>query len=163
MFRKNGFKELSHFPEHNFFVNFWKIEQNIYWSIILLQSISHFLSKFFMRPHLNVGSVIYDQPSNATFSNKIESVQYNEPRAIKEAIRASFHQKLYQELGLEYLHHSRWMRRLCLFYKVLSNKVLNCVYELIPPIRHSFRNPPNLFTAFPCRTTYSKNTFYHVS
>ena len=67
--------------------------------------------------------------------------------------------KNYQELGLEYLHDRRWMRRLCLFYKVFFNKVPKYIYELIPPFRHSFRNP-NSFTSFTCRTVYFKNSFF---
>ena len=33
--------------------------------------------KSFIRPYLDYGQVIYDRLSNATFSRKIESVQYN--------------------------------------------------------------------------------------
>ena len=51
------------------------------------------------------------------------------------------------------------MRRLCLIYKVLLNKVPKCIYELIPPFRHSFRNP-NSFTSLTCRTDYFKNSFF---
>ena len=109
--------------------------------------------------HLDHGDVIYDQPSNATFSSKIESIQYNAAIAIIGAIRDSSREKLYQELGLEYLHGRRWMRHLCLFYKVLLNKVLKYIYELIPPFRNSFRNP-NSITSFTCRTGYFKNSFF---
>ena len=31
----------------------------------------------FIRPHLDYGDVIYDQPENESFSSKIELVQYN--------------------------------------------------------------------------------------
>ena len=31
----------------------------------------------FIRPHLNYGDIIYDQPNNQAFSNKLEVVQYN--------------------------------------------------------------------------------------
>ena len=67
-----------------------------------------------------------------------------------------------QELGLEYLHPRRWMECLCLFYKVLSNKVLKYVYELILSSRDSSRNL-NLFTDFPCRTEHSKNSIFLVA
>ena len=68
----------------------------------------------FVRPHLDYGFVIYDQLSNATFSKKIESVQYNAALAITDVIRGSFREKLYQKLGLQYLHHRRWIRCFCL-------------------------------------------------
>ena len=31
--------------------------------------------KSFIRPHLDYGDVVYDQPSNDVFSNKLETVQ----------------------------------------------------------------------------------------
>ena len=56
--------------------------------------------KSFMRPHLDYGNVIYDQPSNNTFPNKLETVQYNATLAITGAIKDTSREKLYQELGL---------------------------------------------------------------
>ena len=44
-----------------------------------------------MRTHRDV---IYNQPSNSTFSSKIESVQYNAELAITVAIRGSSRKKL---------------------------------------------------------------------
>ena len=38
--------------------------------------------KSFRRLHLEYGDVIYDQPSNASFSNKIKSVQHYSALAI---------------------------------------------------------------------------------
>ena len=46
--------------------------------------------KSFMRPHLGYGDVIYDQTSNASFSNKIESVQHIKVVAITRVIKGSF-------------------------------------------------------------------------
>ena len=68
--------------------------------------------KSFVRPHLDYGDVIYDQPSNSSLSNKIESVQYNAVLAITSAIRGTSKEKLYQELGLESLRNRRWLRRM---------------------------------------------------
>lgn len=45
-----------------------------------------------------LNDVVYDHPSNASFSSKIESVQYNE---ITGAIKGSSSDKLYQKSGLE--------------------------------------------------------------
>ena len=64
-----------------------------------------------LRPHLHYGHVIYDQPSNASFSYKIESLQYNAAMAITGAIKCSSRDKLYQELGLKHLQQIRWMRQ----------------------------------------------------
>ena len=42
--------------------------------------------KCFIRPNLDYGSFIYDQPINGSFCSKIESVQYNAVLAINDAI-----------------------------------------------------------------------------
>ena len=64
----------------------------------------------FVRPHLDYGDVIYDQPENESFSSKIESVQYNASLALTRAITGTSQEKLYQELGLESLRSRRSLR-----------------------------------------------------
>ena len=51
----------------------------------------------------------------------IESVQFNAALAITSAIRGSYRETLYQELGLESLHDRRWYRKLCFYYKITHN------------------------------------------
>ena len=85
-------------------------------------------------------------------------MQFNAALAITGVNRDSVPEKLYQGLEPEYLHDRRWMRRLCLFYKVLLIKVPKYIYRFILPFRHSFRNP-NLFTSFTCRNEYFKSSF----
>ena len=114
--------------------------------------------KSFTRPHLDYGDVIYDQPLNESLSNRIKSVQYKAALAITGTIQGSSRKKLYQELGLEHLHQRRWMRRLCLFYKVFQSKVPKYIHSLIPSMRTSARQP-NTFTSFYCRTEYFQNSF----
>ena len=96
--------------------------------------------KSFIRPLLDYADVIYDQPSNTSFSKKIESVQYNAARAITGAIKGSSREKLHQELGLEYLYQRRWARRLCLLYKFFSTGQPSYIYDLLPPMRSSRRH-----------------------
>ena len=60
--------------------------------------------KSFIRLLLDYAYVIYDQPSNASFSKKIESAQYNAALAIPGNIKGSCHEQLCQEIGLEYLY-----------------------------------------------------------
>ena len=59
------------------------------------------ICKSYIRPHLEYGDVVYDQPSNDAFSNKLKTVQYNAALAITEPIEGTSREKLYQELGLE--------------------------------------------------------------
>ena len=71
--------------------------------------------KCFIRPHLDYGDVIYDQPNLSSLTNKIESVQYNAALAITGTIRGTSKEKLYQELGFKSLKDRRslrWLRYL---------------------------------------------------
>ena len=43
---------------------------------------------------------------------------------------SSSREKLYQKLGLKYLHHKYWMTCSCFFYKVISNKVPKYIHDL---------------------------------
>ena len=58
------------------------------------------LYKSFVRPPLDYGDVIYDQPNNFCLSYKIETVQYNAALAITGTIRGTSKDKLYLELGV---------------------------------------------------------------
>ena len=69
--------------------------------------------KSFVRPHIDYGDIIYDQPNNKQFCNMIERVQYNAVLAITGAIKGTSQQKIYNELGFESLRFRRWFRRLC--------------------------------------------------
>ena len=57
----------------------------------------------FIRPHLDYGDVIYDQPNNDSFSDKIEQLQYKACLAITGAIQGTSQECLYNKLGLKFL------------------------------------------------------------
>ena len=83
--------------------------------------------KSFIRPHLNYADVIFDKPSNATFSYRIESAKYNVAIQQSATYNAQYNleitgtiggtskKKLYQELGFETMKKRRWFRRPCSF------------------------------------------------
>ena len=104
--------------------------------------------KCFIRPHLDYGDVIYDQPNLSSLTNKIESVQYNAALAITGAIRGTSKEKLYQELGFESLKDRRWLRRLCYLYKIVNTKQPAYLYDLIPPFQRSSRNKGCIYEPF---------------
>ena len=114
--------------------------------------------KSFVRPHLDYGDVIYDQPNNSRLSDKIETVQYNAALAITGAIRGISKEKLYQELGLESLKDRRWLTRMSYLYKIISTKLPPYLYELIPPLQRSHRYL-GCFQTLRCRTTLFQNPF----
>ena len=83
----------------------------------------------FIRPHHDYGDVIYDQAENESFSSKIESVQYNASLAITGAIKGTSQEKLYQELDLESLRSTRWLRCMCCFYKLIEYQLISFQYD----------------------------------
>ena len=57
--------------------------------------------KSFVRPHLDYGYIIYDQPNNESFNPKVENVQYKAALAITGAIKGTSQSKLYNKLNLD--------------------------------------------------------------
>ena len=114
--------------------------------------------KLFARSHLDYGDVIYVQPNNSSFSDKIESLQYNAVLAITDAIGGSSKEKLYQELGLGSLGNRRWLRRMSYLYNIISTKSPPYLYDLIPPFSRSHRYP-GCFKTLRCRTELFRNSF----
>ena len=53
-----------------------------------------------LRPLLDYGDMIYDQPHNESVCEKLESVQYKVALAITGAIQGSSREKICQVLGL---------------------------------------------------------------
>ena len=117
--------------------------------------------KSFVRPHLDYGNIIYDKPNVGSFINKLESVQYNAGLAITGAIRGTSKERLYQELGFEYLEKRRWYRRMCLFWKIVNGLAPSYLSKLLPANQVS-RNPSrqNRYISFPKNTNYFANSFF---
>ena len=61
-------------------------------------------------------------------------IQYNAALAITGAITGTSKQKIYNELGLEYLKDRRWMRRLCLSHKIYNLESTKYLYNLISSV-----------------------------
>ena len=70
-------------------------------------------------------------------------------------MKKSSREKLYWELGLEYLYQRRWARRLCLLYKAFSTGQPSYIYDLLPPMRSSRRHV-NSFNTVSCKSEYFK-------
>ena len=93
--------------------------------------------------------------------NKIETCQYNAALAITSAIRGSSKERLYQELGFEYLRSRRWLRKLCTFYKIVRSKFPGYLYKYILPCDRAYltRNSNNI-KQISCRSEYFANSFF---
>ena len=91
--------------------------------------------------------------------NKIEKLQYIAALAITRAIRGSSKEKLYRELGFEYLSSRRWLKKLCLFYKNVLNKFPNYPYN-----NRSYQTRSSgKFLHMCCRTEHFENSFFPYS
>ena len=51
------------------------------------------------------------------FLTRLQSIQYNAALAIIRAVRGTSKEKLYQELGLEYLSSRRWLKGFVCYIK----------------------------------------------
>ena len=108
-------------------------------AIGLLRKLHNFLQraalitiyKAFIRPHLDYGDILYDQAYIMSFHQKLESIKYNACSAITGAIRDASKEKLYQEIGLQFLQLRRWYRKLSMFYKIFKRKSPQCLFKLI--------------------------------
>ena len=90
--------------------------------------------KSFIRLHLDYGDIIYDQAYDASFHQKLDSIQYNAALAITGAIRGTSKEKLYDELGLKTLEKRRWHRKLCCFFKI-SDINVQSIYSILFPLQ----------------------------
>ena len=116
--------------------------------------------KTFLKPLTDYGDIIYDQPQNESFCEKLESVQYKFALAITGAIQESSREKNYQELGLESLKSRRWYKRLCWMFKIMNEKGPNYSTNLIPKCNQPVRTRTNHIPTFHCRTDCFKNSFF---
>ena len=138
-------------------------------AIGLLRKLHHILPrsplltiyKSFIRPHLDYGDIIYYQAYNASFHQKLDSIQYNAALAITGAIRGTSKEKLYNELDLETLEKRRWYRKLCCFFKIFRYKfpkyLLNII--LISVGTYNTRNTNNI-PLFKVKHNFFQNLFF---
>ena len=119
--------------------------------------------KSFVRPHIDYGDIIYDQPNNDSFCNMIERVQYNAALAITGAIKGTSQLKIYKEFGLESLKFRRWFTRLRFFYKLRSTQTPKYLCNFIPLgiCIYNTRNQDQIDTYY-CRTDLFKYCFFHI-
>ena len=88
--------------------------------------------KSYIRPHLDYGDIIYDNPGNKTFSEKLESIQYNACLAITGCFRGTSQDKLYRELGFESLADRRYSCRMIFFYKIVNGLAPAYLSNILP-------------------------------
>ena len=71
--------------------------------------------QLFIRPHLDYGDILYDNPNNENFQSKLEKVQYRACLAITGTIKGTSRETLSNELGLHSLIRRLWRSKLIFF------------------------------------------------
>ena len=116
--------------------------------------------KAFLRPLIDYGDIIYDQPQNKSFSEKLEGVQYEAALAITGAIQGTSRDRIYQELGLESLKSRRWYKRLSCMFKIMNEHAPNYLINLIPKCEKTIRTRNSHIPTYHCRTDCFKFSFF---
>ena len=116
--------------------------------------------KAFLRPFTDYGDIIYDQPQNNSFSEKLESIQYKAASEITGAIQGTSRDKIYQELGLESLKSRKWYKRLSLTFKIMKEEALIYLINLISKCKQTIRTRNNRIPVYHCRTESFKHSFF---
>ena len=118
--------------------------------------------KTFLRPLVDYGDIIYDQPQNESFCEKIESVQYRAALAITGAIQGTSRDKLYHELGLESLKSRRWYKRLSCMFKIMKREAPNYLINLIRRCEQTIRTRNISYTKLPLSNRLFQVFFFSV-
>ena len=116
--------------------------------------------KSFIRWHLDYSDVIYDQPNNDSFTNKIEQLQYKTCLAITGANQGVSRECLYNELGLGSLSSRMWCRKQSTIYKLLSTHYPKCLFDIIPSSGSFYVTSKNQIPFFNYKTDYFKYSFF---
>ena len=116
--------------------------------------------KVFLRPLIDYIDIIYDQPNDDSFCEKLESIQYKAALAITGAIQGTSRDRIYAELGLESLKDRRWYKRLSCMFKIMNEQAPKYLINLIPKCNPIIRTRNNHKPIFHCRTDYFKYSLF---
>ena len=116
--------------------------------------------KAFLRPLIDYGDIIYDQPQNESFCEKLESVQYKAALAMTGAMQSTSRDKIYQKLGLESLKSRRWYKRLSCMFKIMIKEAPNYLIIFVPECETNTRTRNNSIPTFNHRTNCFKYSFF---
>ena len=114
-----------------------------------------------MRPHLDYGDIIYDQPNNKILRQNIERIQYKVAVEITGAIKGTSQSKLYNELGFESLKFRRRFRISRIFFKLKTSGLPEYLFDLIPQNNHLY-NCRKMLQHFTVELVLLSTRFLHL-
>ena len=71
-------------------------------------------------------------------------------------------EKLFEELGLEFLQHKWWFKKLCSFYKILKEQSLKCLFDKLTRPSYPISNASNIHH-FKVKHSFFKKRFFRQS
>ena len=116
--------------------------------------------KAFVRPLIDYGGIIYGEPHNVSFCQKLESVQYKAVLAIAGGIQSTSRSKIYEELGIESIKARRWYMRLSCMFKIMMEEAPNYLIDSIPKCNQTIRTRYSHIPIFHCRADCCKYSFF---
>ena len=112
----------------------------------------------FLKPLIDYRDIIYDQPQNESFCEKLESVQYKTAPAITVAIQGTSRDKIYEKLGLVSLKARRY-KRISMF-KIMKEEAPTYLINLVTKCETNIRTRNNSTPTFSCRIDCLKLFFF---
>ena len=110
---------------------------------------------------MDYADIIYDQPNNDSFKNKLERIQYHAALAITGAIRGNSRDKIYKELGLESFQSKRSLHLLCTFHKIKTSGLPSHLFKLIPDTSHHYLTKSvEKISTYQCRAESFTSSFF---
>ena len=118
--------------------------------------------KAFIRPHLDYGDVLYDQAFNNSFTEKLESFQYNACLALTGAIRVRQKKKPIKNWDLSPFEIDAGVESFAFFIRSWKMKILN-IYSawFLPDARYTQREIYITSPLLTQNTTFLKTPFFH--
>ena len=104
--------------------------------------------------------IIYDQSQNESFCEKLKSMQCKAALAITGTIQSTSRDKIYQQLGLEWLKSKRWYRSLSCVVKIMKEEAPNHLINIVPKCGSNTTTRNNSIPIYNCRTDCFKYSFF---
>ena len=87
--------------------------------------------KSFVRPNVDYTDIIYDKPFKESCKTKIEMVQYRVALVVTGTIKDTSRDRIYQEIGLEFLADRRWSNKIFFFHGIMNGFFPSCLQSYL--------------------------------
>jgi len=107
--------------------------------------------KLFIRPHLDYADIVYDvakldktcifpNSTSCPLMEEIEQIQYKAALIVTGAWQGTSREKIYNDLGWEFLQNRRSARKLCLLYEVQKKNFPLYLAKVLDPLKYNINS-----------------------